>query len=166
MIKGQDIVVLAALMDATRQKDTYAELGAHVCLSVSETHAAVNRLIDAALINAGHRAFKHNAMEFLVHGLRYAFPLRPAGIMANGLPTAYAAPVAEGQFATTGICPVWSWSGGSAYGQCVEPLYRSAPEAAAKDKGLYDWLALLDMLRGGRLRERLFAQKKLEEMMR
>ena len=166
MIKGQDIVVLAALMDANRQKNTYAELGAHVRLSASETHAAVNRLLDAALINAERHALKRNAMEFLVHGLRYAFPLRPAGVMSKGLPTAYAAPVAEGQFATTGICPVWSWNGGDTYGQCVEPLYKTAPEAAANDKSLYDWLALLDMLRGGRLRERLFAQKKLGEMMR
>ena len=164
MIKGQDIVVFAALMDANRQKDTYAELGAHVCLSASETHAAVNRLLDAALINTEHRAFKHNAMELLVQGLRYAFPLRP-GVMAKGMPTAYAAPIAEGQFAATGVCPVWSWNGGDTYGQSVEPLYRTAPEAAAKDRGLYDWLALLDMLRGGRLRERIFAQKKLQEMM-
>ena len=164
MIKGQDIVVLAALMDSLRQKDTYAELGAHVCLSASETHAAVNRLIDAALITADHRALKRNALEFLAHGIRYAFPLRPGGVMAKGLPTAYAAPVAEGQFATTGICPVWSWTGGGVYGQSVEPLYRTAPEAAANDRGLYDRLALIDMLRGGRLRERLFAQNKLEEM--
>ena len=63
MIKGQDIVVLAALMDSLRQKDTYAELGAHVCLSASETHAAVNRLIYAALITADHRALKRNAMR-------------------------------------------------------------------------------------------------------
>ena len=84
--------------------------------------------------------------------------------MAKGLPTAYAAPVANGQFAATGICPVWSWNGGGTYGQSVKPLYRTAPEAAANDRALYDKLALIDMLRGGRLRERLFAQKKLEEM--
>ena len=158
-------MVLAALMDENRQKDTYAELASHVCLSVSETHAAVNRLLDAALISAGHRAFKRNAMEFLVHALRYAFPLRPSGLMTRGLPTAYAAPVAEGQFAATGFCPVWSWNDGDTYGQAFVPLYRTAPEASAKDRGLYDRLALFDMLRGGRLRERLFAQKKLEEMM-
>ena len=164
MIKGQDIVVLAALMDSRRQNDTYAELGVRVCLSASETHAAVNRLLNAVLITASRRALWRNAMEFLVHGIRYTFPLRSAGAMARGLPTAYAAPVAEGRFAATGICPVWSWNGGSMYGQPVEPLYRTAPEAAANDRGLYDRLALIDMLRGGRLRERLFAQKKLEEM--
>ena len=165
MIKGQDIVVLAALMDSHRQKDTYSELGAHVRLSASETHAAVSRLLDAGLITAEHRALRHNAMEFLAHGIRYTFPLRPAGVMAKGLPTAYAAPVAEGHFAATGTCPVWSWSEGGIYGQSVEPLYKTAPEAAANDRGLYDRLALIDMLRGGRLRERIFAQKKLEEAM-
>ena len=125
----------------------------------------MGRLLDSALIDAEHRAFRYNVLEFLVHGLRYAFPLRPAGMMSKGLPTAYAAPVAKGQFSATGVCPVWTWDGGETYGQSVEPLYKTAPEAAANDKGLYDRLALIDMLRGGRLRERQFAQRKLEEMM-
>ena len=166
MIKGQDIVVLASLMDEAAQKLTYAELAETVRLSVAETHAAVKRLQESALLNDNRRPVGRNALEFLVHGLRYAFPLRPSGRLAKGIPTAYAAPVAADEFASSGNVPVWAVSDGPVYGQAVEPLYPTAPEAAASDAALYGRLALFDMLRGGRLRERRFAESKIEEMVR
>lgn len=165
MLKGQDLVVLAALMGDDASHEPYAGLGRRTCLSVSETHASVKRLLAAALLGGDRRVRRRNAIEFLVHGLRYAFPLRPVGKMAKGLATAYAAPVASGAFASTGLKPVWRSPDGDVFGQAFEPLYATAPQAAAKDRGLYDRLAVLDMLRGGRLRERQFAEGKLEEML-
>lgn len=165
MLKGQDIVVLAALMSGDASHEPYVELGRRVCLSASETHAAVKRLLAATLLDGDRRVRKRNALEFLIHGLRYAFPLRPVGEVAKGLATAYAAPVAAGTFATTGMKPVWSSPDGEVFGQVFEPLYGTVPRAAANDRGLYDRLAVLDMLRGGRLRERQFAETKLEEML-
>lgn len=164
MLKGQDIVVLAAIMDGRRQGESYAQLGAHTCLSASETHAAVKRLQDASLIGPDRHVLKRNVLEFLIHGIRYAFPFRSTGVMAKGMPTSYAAPVADGAFAVAGTCPVWRSQSGHMYGQAFEPLYATAPNAAVKDRGLYDCLALIDMLRGGRLRERRFAESKITEM--
>ncbi len=164
MLKGQDIVVLATLMDGRRKGESYAELGERACLSVSETHASVKRLREASLIGSDRHVLKRNVLEFLVHGLRYAFPFRPVGGMAKGMPTSYAAPVAEGVFAVVGIYPVWRSQCGETYGQPFEPLYATAPNAAAKDKELYDRLAVIDMLRGGRLRERRFAEEKIAEI--
>ncbi len=74
------------------------------------------------------------------------------------------APVADGAFAVAGTCPVWRSQSGKMYGQAFEPLYATAPTAAAKDRELYDRLAVIDMLRGGRLRERRFAEAKITEM--
>jgi len=165
MIKGQDIVVLAALIGEPPREEAYAGLGARTCLSASEAHAAVKRLMTATLITAERRPSKRNVIEFLSHGLRYAFPFQTAGGMVKGLATAYAAPIAAESFATTGISPVWAHPAGSVFGQSFEPLYPSAPEAASKDQKLYDKLAVFDMLRGGRLRERQFAERKLLEFM-
>ncbi len=165
MLKGQDIVVLAALMDADGGEESYQELGRRVCLSASESHAAVKRLQASSLLTPQRRVQKRNAMEFLVHGLRYAFPFRPAGGVVRGLATSYAAPIAKDAFATTGFVPVWNCADGETLGQSFEPLYASAPVAAQRDKSLYDRLAVFDMLRGGRLRERAFAEAKLKEMM-
>lgn len=39
-------------------------------------------------------------------------------------------------------------------GIAVQPLYKSVPMAAKKDKRLYEYLALVDAIRGGRARER------------
>ena len=164
MLKGQDIVVLAAIMDGRRQDESYAELAGRTCLSISEAHAAIKRLREASLVGEARRIVKHNVLEFLVHGIRYAFPFRQSGGMAKGIPTSYAAPVADGAFAVAGTCPVWRSQSGQIFGQAFEPLYDTAPSAAAKDRDLYDRLAVIDMLRGGRLRERRFAESKIAEM--
>ena len=45
MLKGQDIVILAAIMADQRQGESYAELAERACLSASEAHAAVRRML-------------------------------------------------------------------------------------------------------------------------
>jgi hypothetical protein len=79
------------------------------------------------------------------------------------MPTSYAAPVAVGEFASVGLVPVWNGSEGNIDGRAFEPIYPSASKAAANNRSLYDLLALMDMLRGGRIRERRFAELKLKE---
>lgn len=165
MVKGQDIVVLAVLMESGMSKSAYAELGKVACISASEAHAAVKRLQESMLLNAERLPIRRNVGEFLVHGLRYSFPIRSARRLVKGIPTAYAAPVAAEAFASTGVLPVWENPNGSVYGQAVEPIYQTAPEAANGDRRLYDRLALIDMLRGGRLRERQFAERKFKEIL-
>jgi len=39
----------------------------------------------------------------------------------------------------------------------LQPLYKSVPAAAKKDKRLYQYLVLVDAIRGGRARERSMA---------
>ena len=165
MIKGQDIVVLAVLLERGAEELTFAELGKAAQVSASEAHAAVGRLQAASLVNSERKPVRGHVREFLVHGLRYAFPLQSAGKVVRGMPTSYAAPVAADAFASTGLLPVWENSSGSVYGQAYVPVYATAPVAAEADARLYDRLAVIDMLRGGRLRERQFAERKLQEMM-
>ncbi len=165
MLKGQDMVVLAALMGGRSSGLAYAGLASRARLSVSEAHAAVQRLRDASLVSEGHCVKRRNAREFLLHGLKYLFPPKIEAGLFRGLPASYAAPVAEDEFSVSGEIPVWRSETGTAYGRALAPLYPTAPEAAAADRGMYDRLAVMDMLRGGRLRERAFAERKLEELM-
>ena len=161
MIKSQDILVLAALMGSKDENPSYVRIADRAKLSVSESFAAVGRLKDASLINAERRVNRSNALEFLSHALRYICPVRYGNGEATGLPTAFAAPVAAGEFAVSGAIPVWPCEGGTASGRPLEPIYPSAPKAAAADRTVYDNLALFDMLRGGHLRERAFAVGKI-----
>ena len=165
MIKGQDLVVLSVLMGNGADKFVYAELGKLAHISASEAHAAVRRLQESGLLNEGRRPIRRNVREFFAHGLRYSFPVRPSGKRTMGIPTSYAAPVATDVFVTTGLQPVWECPNGTVFGQAFEPIYPTAPEAARGNRGVYDRLALIDMLRGGRIRERLFAERKLEEIL-
>ncbi len=165
MIKGQDIVVLALLMNQREGPYTYAELGDAAQISASEAHSAVQRLRESALVNEERCVLKRNVREFLFHALRYLFPLKYAGGLSKGMPTAYSAPVAQSAFSASGLPPVWQDSKGTVLGRCVEPIYPTAPAAAGRRPELYATLALFDMLRGGRIRERRFAENKLAEML-
>jgi hypothetical protein len=163
-MKGQDIVVLAKLCDPKARSMGYAELGVSLALSASEVHAAVRRLCECGLLNGNRTPLQRNMMEFLFSGLRYVFPFRAAGAIVRGIPTAWAAPVAEGAFATDGPAPVWASPDGDVIGQAYPPLYPTVSRAVLHDRLLYDRLALFDLARGGRIRERIWARAKLEEM--
>ena len=69
MIKGQDILMLAALMGEGTSELPYSELGRVACLSVSEAHASAKRLQESALINSMRRPVKRNVEEFLFQAL-------------------------------------------------------------------------------------------------
>jgi hypothetical protein len=131
-------------------------------MSASEVHASVQRAAKAGLVQLDDRAPNRQALlEFLVHGLKYAFPAE-RGAITRGMPTAHAAaPLAKKLAASNEPPPVWPDPEGSVRGEALEPLYRSVPSAARADAQLYEWLALVDAVRSGRARERELAAKEL-----
>jgi hypothetical protein len=100
--------------------------------------------------------------EFLIYGVRYAFPTQEKA-MTRGMPTAWAAPPLVGELAAAADAPrpVWPDANGEARGAAVEPLYKSVPQAARRDAALYELLALVDAIRIGRARERKLAESML-----
>jgi len=62
--------------------------------------------------------------------------------------------------------PVWPDAAGSVRGLGVIPLHRGVPAAAQKNKRLYELLALTDLLRGGRARERQWAERRIEKLLK
>ncbi len=163
-MKNQDIVVLAVLMNGRTRQLPYQAISKAAKVSVSEAFASVKRLQESDLLNDDRIIRKRNVEEFLLHGLRYMLPMKSTGELAYGIPTSYAAPVAANAFAVSGDVPVWRSPRGKVLGRCCEPIYPTAPDAAAEDPDLYDRLAVIDMLRGGRLRERKFAEQKIREL--
>jgi hypothetical protein len=99
--------------------------------------------------------------EFLLHGLKYAFPAE-RGEVTRGMPTSYAAPPLKDAIASGDeLPPVWPWRDGDTRGIALQPLYKTAPVAALQDPFLYELLALVDAIRDGRARERKIAEKEL-----
>jgi len=161
--KPQDVVVALKLCLGGARR-SYAELGQDLGMSASEVHAAVRRLGDARLIAPETQKIRREALlNFLVHGVTYAFPASPKEV-TRGMPTAWAAPVLSGKIsASEQIPPVWPDPEGSVQGASVQPLYGSVPGAARRDPALYDLLALVDALRIGRARERNLAEKEITQ---
>jgi hypothetical protein len=160
--KSIDIVVLLKLL-LDGERKTYAQLSKDLGISASEIHAAVRRSIDAGLVEPdSRRPLRKPLEEYLLHGIRYAFPAK-RGPLARGIPTAYAAPPLADQIGADDLPPVWSHPEGRVKGYALEPLYRSVPKAAKLDPELYELLALVDALRIGRARERKLAEEELKK---
>ena len=151
------------------KRPSFAQIAEELAMSASEVHAAVKRAQVAHLVHGpelGERPNWKALEEFLIHGLKYAFPAQH-GAMTRGMPTSYAAePLKRYIKAGDEPVPVWPGANGSIRGTAFEPLYPSVPEAAKRDPYLYELLALVDAIRDGRARERRIAEKELVTRLR
>lgn len=145
-----------------------ARVGADLSLSASQVHSSLKRLEKSRLIAAradGGRPLLAPIQEFLVHGLKYAFPAQ-RGEITRGIPTAHAAAPLSEHIADSELPPVWPSPEGNVRGVTIEPLHKMVPVAALKDPVLYELLALVDALRDGRARERQLAERELASRLR
>jgi hypothetical protein len=172
---SQDVVVMLKLIaDGNRPNWTYTELGDELCMSASQVFRSVARAEAARLLSVpasrigrveGVSLFatpnRGNLTEFLVHGVKYCFPVERGG-PTRGTPTAEAAPPLKQHFPQDfPLPPVWPNAQGSVRGIEFSPLYKNVPQAAARDSKLYELLALVDAIREGRAREREIAIREL-----
>jgi hypothetical protein len=163
----QDVVVLAKLVSYGGTRPPIAQVGADLSLSPSQVFQSLKRLERSRLIDADSgRPLLKAVEEFLLHGMKYAFPAR-RGEATRGRPTAYAAPPLSASIAAgEDLPPVWPDPAGEVRGVTFEPLHKSASKAAERDPSLYELLALLDALRDGRARERAIAERELSARLR
>jgi hypothetical protein len=180
ILHPQDIVVVLKLVanhDAAKRW-TYADLSKDLFMSTSQVFRSINRAEAARLLNAptippppglgaelprvGLRPNNSNLKEFLIHGLKYAFPVQRGG-PTRGLPTAEAARPLNKHFPQDfQLPPVWPYADGSLRGTAFSPLYKNVPQAALRDSKLYELLVLVDAIREGRAREREIAIQELK----
>ena len=131
--------------------------------STSAVHRAVARLQHAGICLPGKRTVHSPAlMEFLVHGVRYAFPA-VFGPERVGLPTAGTHPALL-PLLPVGEPPrafVWSMEGGSSRGESLVPLFNGQCKVAQRDATLHKLLAGVDLLRVGSPSHRMVAAQWL-----
>jgi hypothetical protein len=166
MLKPQDIFVLLKIVALHGNDWSYPRLARILFMSPSEVHASIQRCHESRLFDLRKRlARSEPLLEFLIHGVPYAYPVH-RGSLTRGLPTSFAAPplssMVEHQLA---VPPVWPFAEGCITGYEVTPLHKSAAKAALLDSNFYELLSLVDALREGRARERQFARKELESRM-
>ena len=166
-MKPQDVVVLIKLFLLKDKKRTIALIAHSVFLSISETHAAIKRLILSGLYDSALQVPRKAAMEeFLVHAVKYIFPVE-IGTEVRGISTAHSAsPLANKIRSSNKDMYVWPYEFGNKRGLSITPLYPTVPQAVQNDSELYKILALIDALRIGRARDRILAQNEIIKIIR
>jgi hypothetical protein len=162
-LKPQDVVIMLKLIVWEDSEWSYPALSHELSMSTSEVHAGVKRAVAARLMDM-HRKLpiKRNLLEFLIHGVKYAYPPDRGGV-TRGLPTSYAAqPLKDLIMQTDDPPPVWPDPEGQVRGYEFSPLYSSVPHACKVDPKLYEILALVDAIRDGRARETQIAVKEIQ----
>ena len=169
-LKPQDIFVALKLVAMASPRWTYVQLANELFMSASEINASIKRGIKARLIadvdrdKLSPRPIRKALEEFIIHGVKYAFP-PDRGELVRGIPTGYAAPPLEDQFIPSNDPPpVWPDPEGKIRGYSFSPLYKSVPKAAKVDKKLYMLLVLVDAIRDGRAREKEIAIKEIHSL--
>jgi|SRR5438552_13295899 len=165
-IKSQDILILLKILSSG---GIYGEtwntisISRSLYISQSEVSESLRRSAYAGFIESNKKTvFKKGLLEFLVHGIKYTFPVKP-GPIVKGMPTAHSAPPLSNMIISTGDIYVWPYAYGSMIGQTIEPLYPSVPKAVSEDPILYEMLIFTDALRVGKAREKEIAKKELEK---
>ena len=162
-LKPQDVVIMLKLIVWEDSEWSYPALSHELSMSTSEVHAGVKRAVAARLMDM-HRKLpiKRNLLEYLIHGVKYAYPPDRGGV-TRGLPTSYAAqPLKDLIMQTDDPPPVWPDPEGQVRGYEFSPLYSSVPHACKVDPKLYEILALVDAIRDGRARETQIAVKEIQ----
>jgi hypothetical protein len=168
LLKPQDVVIVLKLVAVGDVRWTYVQLYYQLYISASEINAGIKRLAQANLVILDHEnrnvppAIVRTALiEFLIHGVKYAYPPE-RGELTRGMPTAYAAPpLSRKILQPKEPPPVWPDKDSKVKGYSFSPLYKTVPKAARQDSKLYKLLALVDAVRDGRARERKMAEREL-----
>ena len=168
-LKPQDMVVALKLCTYRSSRPPFSQVAFDLAMSASEVHAAVKRLQSARLVHGSELNGRPNVSaleEFLIHGIKYAFPAERGGI-TRGILTSYAAePLRHEISPGNEPPPVWPYPQGHDRGIAFQPLYKSVPLAALRDPALHEYLALVDAIRDGRTRERKIAERELSHRLK
>jgi hypothetical protein len=163
MLRPLEIVVLLKL-SLTEERPPYLQIANQLHLYPSEVYTSVKRSRASHFVQGPADRLNRTALlEFLLHGVRYAFPAEK-GALTRGVPTGYAAaPLNQWIAGGDDPPPVWPYAEGPVRGYSFTPLHKNVPQATLEDTRLYELLALVDGLRDGRARERDLAGRELKK---
>lgn len=161
-MRPQDVAILLKIVSMGSESWQMAGLANLLSISISEISESLNRSRLAGLIDYNKKKVnRQNLLEFLEHGISYVFPEQP-GSMTRGIPTAHSHPEMKKKIISE-LNFVWPDIKGELLGLTIEPLYKKQVEAVKIDKDFYKLLALVDVIRVGKLREIKYAVSELKK---
>lgn len=164
-MRPQDILILLKKITLDGKDLMNNQIAQSLKISPSEVSEAMERCRKARLVDSKKKKVNLLALEeFMVHGLKYTFPVETEG-MARGVPTAISASPFNEKIVTDNSVMVWPTPKGTVRGASVRPLYHTVPDVVESDPMLYKLLAIVDVFRIGRVREVELAKKELKTLM-
>lgn len=162
-MRPQDIAVLLKIVAIEQEHWQLVGLSNSIKISISEISESLNRSRLANLIDFNKKKInRQNFLEFLEHGVKYVFPQQP-GAMVRGIPTAHSHPFMQNKFISD-MHYVWPDTNGKVMGLTIEPFYPKQVEAVMEDQDYYKLLALVDVVRVGKVREIKYAINELNKI--
>ncbi|MFI4962637.1 MAG: hypothetical protein ACHP6H_02125 [Legionellales bacterium] len=162
-MRPQDIAVLLKIVSYKGKKWMNKDLAGDLYLSTAEISNSLKRSIFSGLIDEEKKKIRKQAfIEFLIYGVPHVFPPKQGGI-TRGMLTAYSHPFLKERFVGSQLY-VWPDADSEEKGFSVQPLYPGAVKGAKKDNSLYLLLALTDVLRMGKAREKKIAISELKRL--
>lgn len=141
---------------------TGKQLSESLGISQSEVSESLSRSRLSGLLDTSSGRVNTLALkDFLVYGLKYVFPIIPAGIV-RGVPTGVSASPLKERILQNRESFVWPYSKGTHRGQAVQPLYPAVPSAIENDSVFYELMVVADTFRFGRAREKEIAVEVLD----
>nr|WP_303345637.1 hypothetical protein [uncultured Muribaculum sp.] len=164
-MRPQDIVILLKKVTDKGRGLLNGQIAKELCISASEVSEALERCRIARLVDTTKQRVNILALEeFLVHGLKYVFPVQPQSVV-RGVATAISASPMKEKIVSGNEQYVWPDAKGNMRGTAITPLYKTVPAAVAADDMLYKLLAIVDTLRIGRAREVEIAKVELKSLL-
>jgi hypothetical protein len=105
---------------------------------------------------------RQSLVEFLEYGVKYVFPQQP-GSLVRGILTAHSHPFMK-QYFSSEMNYVWPDSTGEDMGLMIEPFFPGQTKAIKEDPLYYKLLALVDVIRVGKVREIKVAIQELKQI--
>ena len=162
-MKPQDIIILLKKTTSLGKNLNVRELASSLNISTSNVSESLERCKIAQLIDINKKHVNILALqEFLIHGIKYVFPIT-LGKVVRGTATFISASPLKETISTSKDQYVWPYNKGNSRGQSIEPLYNIVPKIVEEDNELYQLLVLVDALRIGRVREREIAILELKK---
>ncbi len=161
-MRPQDIAILLRIISMKTEYWQLQELSSSLRISMSEISESLNRSRIAGLLDYNKKKVsRQNLLEFLEHGVRYVFPQQP-GSMIRGIPTAHSHPLMKKYFISE-MNYVWPDNKGKVMGLTIEPFYLKQTEGINDNEMYYKLLALVDVIRVGKVREIKYAVNELKK---
>lgn len=161
MLKPVDLTVLAWLI--VEPGGTQNQVAGALGIAQSNVHRALLQLRASHLISPDQSPCTRPIRNLLVHGVRHVYPAE-LGAPARGVPTAHSAPMLKGMVSADGPL-VWPCDLGEAMGTSILPLHPGIPYVALQNSRFHELMALIEILRAGRVREVRHAEQRLDALL-